>query len=210
MNFKKLNKTQMTIVLSGFYIFFSLIANIASTKLITFGSFVTDAGFIYYLVFTWRDLLHKQLGKKAVLTTIYLAAVVNILATFYFQLIVNLPPETEWAILGQSAWEFIFGIQFRIVLGSILAFIFSELVDTFVYSWWVKKHKTRQWLRVFVSNSVSMPVDTILFSIIAFWGVVSFNVLIEIFWTNIILKFVATGLTFWMIYLVPEKKIYVE
>ncbi|MDD4487137.1 MAG: VUT family protein, partial [Methanothrix soehngenii] len=63
----KLDKTQATIILCGFYLFFSLAGNIAATKVTYFGSLVMDAGFIYSLTFTWRDLIHKQLGERAAL-----------------------------------------------------------------------------------------------------------------------------------------------
>jgi len=43
-----------------------------------------DAGFIYSLTFTWRDLIHKQLGRRAAITTIWLAAAINLLAALYF------------------------------------------------------------------------------------------------------------------------------
>ena len=66
----KLSKLQATILLSGVYIFLSFAGNIAATKIITVGRLVMDAGIIYALTFTWRDLIHKQLGKKAAITTI--------------------------------------------------------------------------------------------------------------------------------------------
>lgn len=43
----KLDKIQATIILCGFYLFFSLAGNIAATKVTSFGSLVMDAGFIY-------------------------------------------------------------------------------------------------------------------------------------------------------------------
>jgi len=70
----KIDRTQATIILCGLYLFFSLAGNIAATKVTYFGSLVMDAGFIYSLTFTWRDLIHKQLGQRAAITTIWLAS----------------------------------------------------------------------------------------------------------------------------------------
>jgi len=209
----KLSKTQATIILCGVYIFISLASNIAATKVTYFGKLIMDAGFIYALTFTWRDLIHKQLGKKAALTTIYVAAVINIIAALYFQLVVMLPAETSWAAAGgQKAWEFLFGIQLRIVIGSVIAFLISEIIDTFVYQYWtlgIGKGKP-QWTRVFISNSFSIPIDSILFPIIAFIGIVPGTVILQMFLTNIAVKAIVTLFTFWMIYLVPEDPIYVS
>ena len=208
-----LDRTQAAIILSGLYLFFSLAGNIAATKVTYFGGLVMDAGFIYSLTFTWRDLIHKQLGQKAAVTTIWLSAAVNLLAALYFQLVVLLPAQTDWANGGgQTAWEFLFSLQMRIVLASILTALIAELIDTKVYQLWTRggREKWPQWTRVFASNSVSIPVDSLLFPIIAFAGVVGAEGLQQMVWTNIIVKGLVTALVFWTIYLVPEKPIYEE
>jgi queuosine precursor transporter len=209
----KIDRTQAAIILSGLYLFFSLAGNIAATKVTYFGGLVMDAGFIYSLTFTWRDLIHKQLGEKAAVTTIWLAAAVNLLAALYFQLVVLLPAQTDWANGGgQTAWEFLFSLQMRIVLASILTALIAELIDTKVYRLWTQsgREKWPQWTRVFASNSVSIPVDSLLFPVIAFAGVLGAEGLQQMIWTNIIVKALVSVLVFWTIYLVPEKPIYWE
>ncbi len=208
-----LSKTQMAVVLASFYIFFSLAANIAASKVTYFGALVMDAGIIYAFTFTWRDLIHKQLGKRTAIITILVSAIINLLAALYFQFVLLLPAESEWASAGgQSAWEFIFGLQLRIVIGSIITMVIAELIDTLVYHYWTKGigKKLPQFLRVFVSNGVSVPVDSILFPIIAFIGVLGWDIIFQMFLTNIAIKYIITLVSFWMIYLVPEKPLYVH
>lgn len=209
----KLNKTQVTIILAGIYIFLQMVADIAAAKVIVLGKIVMDAGIIYSLTFTWRDVIHKQLGKKAAQTAIILAGIINVIMVWYFIFVVKLPPESSWAAAGgQKAFEFVFGIVPRIVIASIIAEIISELIDTEVYQWWVKglgKNKP-QWLRVVISNSISIPIDSLIFPIVAFSGVLPVSVLIIMIFSNILTKAVITALSFWMIYLVPEKPIYTE
>ena len=208
-----IDRTEASIILCGLYIFFSLAGNIAATKVTYFGSMVMDAGFIYSLTFTWRDLIHKQLGQRAALTTIWLAAAINLLAAAYFQIVVMMPAQIDWAASGgQSAWEFLFSLQLRITLASILTALIAELIDTKVYQLWTRGRRAGwpQWTRVAVSNSISIPVDSLLFPIIAFAGVVGTEGLHQMFWTNIIVKAAITALVFWTIYLVPERPIYEE
>ncbi len=221
----QMDKTQATIILCGFYLFFSLTGNIAATKVTYFGDLVMDAGFIYALTFTWRDLIHKQLGRKAAITTIWLAAGINLLAALYFQLVVLLPAQPEWASAGgQAAWTFLFGfinsssagwqsvfsLQMRIVLASIITALLSETIDTQVYHFWThgRGNSLPQWTRVFASNGVSIPVDSILFPVIAFTGILGSEAMVQMFWTNITVKTLVTLMVFWTIYLVPEKPIY--
>jgi uncharacterized integral membrane protein (TIGR00697 family) len=206
-----IDRTQAAIILCGLYLFFSLAGNIAATKVTYFGGLVMDAGFIYSLTFTWRDLIHKQLGKSAAITTIWLSAAINLIAALYFQLVVLLPAQGDWASAGgQVAWSFLFGLQMRIVIGSILTALVAELIDTQVYHHWTRgaRRSWPQWTRVFASNSISIPVDSLLFPIIAFAGVVGAEGLQQMIWTNIIVKAIVTILVFWTIYLVPEDPIY--
>ncbi|MBD3204358.1 queuosine precursor transporter [Candidatus Woesearchaeota archaeon] len=207
----KINKVQLTIILAGVYIFLQMTADIAAAKVISLGGFIMDAGMIYALTFTWRDLIHKQLGKKAAQTVIILAGVINVLMALYFIFVTSLPAESGWAQAGgQVSWEFIFGLVPRIVIASIIAEVVSELIDTEVYSWWTRgigKNKP-QWLRVVVSNAISIPIDSIIFPVVAFSGVLGTSAMIVMFFSNILVKAVITVLSFWMIYLVPEKKLY--
>jgi len=209
----KLDKVQATIILVGVYIFLQMTADIAAAKVIVIGKIVMDAGIIYSFTFTWRDLIHKQLGKKAAQTSIILAGIINILMVLYFIFVVKLPAESSWAALGgQKAFEFVFGIVPRIVIASILAEIVSELVDTQVYHWWtsgIGRNKP-QWSRVVISNSISIPIDSVIFPLVGFFGTLPFSVLIVMMLSNILTKAIITALSFWMIYLVPEKPIYVE
>jgi uncharacterized PurR-regulated membrane protein YhhQ (DUF165 family) len=224
----KIDKTQATIILVGSYLFFSFGGNIGATKITYFGNLVMDAGFLYSLTFTWRDLIHKQLGRRAAITTIWFAAVINLSAALYFQLIVALPAQPEWSEAGgQMAWNFLFGIidtssgiwwqsllslQLRIVLGSIITALIAESIDTLVYHLWTRGigMKRPQWTRVFASNAVSIPIDSILFPIIAFAGIIGIDAMLQMFVTNVIVKTIVTLLFFWTIYLVPEKPIYIE
>ncbi|MBN1502761.1 queuosine precursor transporter [Candidatus Woesearchaeota archaeon] len=224
----RLTKTQVAVILSGVYIFLQMAADIAATKVIVLGRLVMDAGIIYAFTFTWRDVIHKQLGKKAAQTAIILAGIINIIMALYFQFAVMLPPEPVWGasfwnatslMVGtneasrgaQAAWEFIFGLIPRIVIASIIAEVVSELIDTEVYQWWTTGFgkKKPQWLRVIISNSISIPIDSIIFPAIAFSGVLSIDVLWIMVLSNILVKAIVTILSFWMIYLVPEKKMYV-
>ncbi|PIN87201.1 hypothetical protein COV19_00940 [Candidatus Woesearchaeota archaeon CG10_big_fil_rev_8_21_14_0_10_44_13] len=208
-----LTKTQVTLILGGIYIFMQMVAQIAASKAIVLGFMVMDAGIIYSFTFTWRDLVDKQIGKKATQTLIFLAAAINVMMALYFQFVIALPPEPQWmAAGGQQAWTLIFGLVPRIVFASVIAMVIAELVDTEVYHWWTEgigKNRPQYW-RVFISNAISIPIDSALFPIIAFGGMLGPGVLFIMFLSNIAVKIVITLLSFWMIYLVPEKPIYVS
>ncbi|MCJ7548415.1 MAG: queuosine precursor transporter, partial [Anaerolineae bacterium] len=91
----------------------------------------------------------------------------------------------------------------RIVLASIVAEVVSELLDTELYQLWVSRVTRRyQWARVLVSNSVSVPVDSLVFVWIAFGGVLPAVVVWSIFWANVLVKGMMTLISLPAIYLV--------
>lgn len=195
------------IVVVSLYIAAQMLADIASLKIALVAGFSVDAGtFIYPLTFTLRDLVHKRLGIAAARTVVILAAAVNLFMAGFFQFAVRLPQDPDWG-LGRE-FEAILGPVWRIVAASILAEVVSELIDTEVYRWWVGRVTARfQWMRVLASNSLSIPVDSLIFCWGAFGGVLPAAVVWSIFSANVILKGLVTLASLPGIYLVKEPQL---
>jgi hypothetical protein len=192
------------IVVIGLYIAAQMLADVASLKIALVAGFSVDAGtFIYPLTFTLRDLVHKRLGIAAARITVILAAAINLFMAGFFQFAVRLPEDPQWG-LGRE-FEAILGPVWRIVAASIAAEVLSELIDTEIYRWWVGRVTARfQWMRVLASNSLSIPVDSLIFCWGAFGGVLPAAVVWSIFFANVILKGLVTLASLPGIYLVKE------
>jgi uncharacterized integral membrane protein (TIGR00697 family) len=194
------------------YIAAQMLADIASLKIALIGSFSIDGGtFIYPFTFTLRDLVHKLLGKRAARTLVITAAAVNLAMAALLAFVVWLPVDPEWDRLlesgAQAAFAFVLGPVWRIVAASIAAEVVSELLDTEIYHLWVTRVTARyQWLRVLTSNTISVPVDSLIFSWGAFGGVLPAVVVWSIFWSNVLVKGVITLISLPGIYLVPERE----
>lgn len=194
--------TLLSIIVSA-YIAAQLLADVASLKLALIADRAIDGGtLIYPLTFTLRDLIHKVAGKRVARTMIFIAAAANLFMALLFWVVDWLPvvpdsgPQSELfgAVLG-PVW--------RIVAASIIAEVVAELIDTEAYSAWVARFRHRhQWGRVLFSNLIAIPVDSVLFAVIAFSGVVSAGVVTEIIFTNIGVKIAVTVLSIPLIYLV--------
>ncbi|MCU0604505.1 MAG: queuosine precursor transporter, partial [Desulfobacterales bacterium] len=151
------------ILVVGLYIAAQMLADVASLKIALVAGFSIDAGtFVYPLTFTLRDLVHKRLGLAAARTVVLLAAAVNLFMALFFQFAVRLPEDPAWG-LGRE-FAAILGPVWRIVTASIVAEVVSEFLDTELYRWWVARVTPRfQWMRVLVSNSLSIPLDSLIF-----------------------------------------------
>jgi len=192
------------IIVISIYIAAQLLSDIGSLKIAFIAGFSIDAGtFIYPLTFTIRDLVHKQLGKTAARTVIFLAAAINLFMVAFFQFVAWLPQDPSWG-LGEEFAK-ILGPVWRIVIASIVAEVIGELIDTEVYHFWVSRITRKyQWARVLISNAVSIPVDSLIFCWGAFGLTLPNSVVWSIFFANVIVKGLVTIVSLPAIYLVGE------
>lgn len=198
--------TTSAVVIISVYIAAQLLSDVGSLKIARIAGFSIDAGtFIYPLTFTIRDLVHKELGKKAARSVIVLAAAINLFMAAFFQFAAWLPQDPVWG-LGKE-FASILGPVWRIVIASIAAEVISELIDTEVYHFWVIRITQKyQWARVLTSNAVSIPIDSLIFCWMAFGFVLPHSVVWSIFFANIIVKGLVTVISLPAIYLVKEKE----
>lgn len=155
----------------GIYVGAQVIANVTSTKIGVFAGRAVDMGtFIYPITFTLRDVIHKTLGKRLARVVVLTAAGVNVFLALYLQWAARFPSDSSYA-LGPE-FSAVLAPLWRITAASIVAMVVSELVDGEVYAWFVERITTRyQWLRVVVSNAVSVPIDNIVFAVGAFGSI---------------------------------------
>lgn len=197
--------SQIGVIVVAAYIGAQMISDIASLKIgVVLGLAVDMGTFIYPITFTLRDVVHKVLGKRNAQTVIITAAVINLFMAAYFSWVASVPSDPDWG-LG-SEFSAILGPIWRIVVASILAEVVSELIDTEVYQWYVDRFGGRnQWARVVLSNAISIPVDSLIFSIGAFGWALSWSVVWQIFLFNLAVKYLVSLLSIPLIYLVPER-----
>ncbi|MCH7668749.1 MAG: queuosine precursor transporter [Acidobacteria bacterium] len=194
---------QILALLAAAYVSAQLLADITSLRIVDIGGFAMDGGtLIYPITFTLRDMVHKVAGKRVARTLIFASAAINLVMAGLFWIVtnMNLIPETgpQSELFGD-----VLGPVWRIVFASIIAEVISELVDTEIYSRWVKNFGERmQWGRVLSSNIVAIPIDSVIFALIAFGGVFSGAVVADIIRTNILIKGIVTLLSIPLIYLV--------
>jgi uncharacterized integral membrane protein (TIGR00697 family) len=198
----------------GAYAGAQVIADVASVKIgTTFGRAVDMGTFIYPITFTLRDVVHKALGKRAARSMIVTAAAVNLFMALYLQWAARAPADQSFAY--DHEFRTVLGPLWRIVVASIIAEVISELADTEVYHWFVRRVTTRhQWARVLASNAVSVPIDNVLFAVLAFGSLplladhqltLPWSAVWDVFVVNLTVKAAVSGLSLPLIYLSPDR-----
>lgn len=194
------------VILVGAYLAAQIFADITSLRIVLIAGFSIDAGtLVYPFTFTLRDLVHKVAGVHVARTLIFLAAGLNIAMAALFWLVAQLPADP--AVGAQLEFATVLAPVWRIVFASILAEVVSELLDTEAYRLWGRRFGNRyQWGRVLVSNAVSVPVDSAVFVVGAFAGVLPADVVLSIFAANVLLKSAVTLVSLPGIYIVKGRE----
>lgn len=153
---------------------------------------------LWPLEFVMTDIVNEYYGPKAV-RRISLTAVVLISYAFLMYFVaIGVPPADFWISSGtqngvanmQTSFSAIFGQGMRIIVGSLVAFLVSQLVDVYVF------HKIKRvtgdkhiWLRATGSTLISQLIDSYIVLFIAFSGVFSWQMILAIGVVNYCYKF---------------------
>ncbi|MEY4919691.1 MAG: hypothetical protein RLZZ431_873, partial [Bacteroidota bacterium] len=132
---------------------------------------------LWPLEFVITDIVNEYFGPKAVRRISYTAVALISYAFLMFYLAMRVAPAQFWVESRtadgipnmQLAFESIFGQGMWIILGSLVAFLVSQLIDVYVF------HKIKKmtgekmiWLRATGSTVVSQLVDSFVVLFIAF------------------------------------------
>ena len=186
-----MNSENKLLLISGLFIVSLAAANILSgAKLVSIFGFTIDAGIICYpLTFLFSDAISEVWGKRTARTVIWVGFSANLVMVLLVWLGGLLPPSPEWWTT-QGTYQSLLGSVPRIVFASMAAYLISQHHDVFAFHFWRRKTNGRWlWMRNNLSTIVSQGLDTVIFGVIAFYGVVPFNVLIgEIIFVQYVIK----------------------
>ncbi|TDM42433.1 VUT family protein [Macrococcoides goetzii] len=171
----------------------TVIANIQVTKSVElFGITATLGNVLFASIYLATDILNDRYGRKVAKKAVWLgfasAIIMTILMTTSLQFT---PTETD---IAQKSMQTLFGVVPRIVLGSIIAYIIGQYVDVYLFNL-IKKYFSSEktfFVRAYGSTIFSSIVDTALFSLIAFTGLMPNNIVFEIFITTYLFKLAST------------------
>ncbi|MFZ2886286.1 MAG: queuosine precursor transporter [Minisyncoccia bacterium] len=179
------------------YITSLVAANTLGLKIMPFwfGLHLSVGVFMFPIVFLMTDVVGELYGKKVARFFVLAGFVSTALWILYSFLSLAMP----WAAAGEwvhESYNTVFGISARIAVASLIAFAIAEYQDVFAFfffkKWWGDKFF---WLRSALSNLWSQLLDTVIFMVIAFYGVYSNETLLSIIITWWLFK-VAMGLVY--------------
>jgi len=166
-----------------------IIANIQVLKTVQiFGLAATLGNIVYATSFLVTDILSENHGKDEAKKAVWVGFFAVLVMTLFMNIALwFVPAPSDFA---QGALSTIFLVMPRIAGASLVAYILSQRHDVWAYSFWRSRFpEDRQiWIRNNLSTMVSQLIDSIIFVLIAFWGIYETGVLIDILITTYLFK----------------------
>lgn len=155
-----------------------IVANIIEQKLIMIGPVEATAGLLIFPVsYIVNDLIAEVWGFRKVRLIIWYGFFMNFLAVFVFRLSIWVPGSENFT--HGDAFNLVLGNTMRITIASFVAFLTGSFLNAYVMSKMKILQKGRGFsIRAVLSTLIGEGADSIVFFIIAFYGVIPNNDLI--------------------------------
>jgi len=176
--------------LSTLFVGFCLLANILAVKKIDLGPFVLTGGlFVFPITFLLTDAINEIFGRIVANRLVWFGFASMALAAAVIQIVIAVPPSAMWG--EQEAFQTVLGGTLRITIASMVAYLVSQFHDVWAFDFWKKKTKGKYlWLRNNASTVVSQTIDSTIFILIAFAGLMPNSALIPMITGQLVVKWI--------------------
>jgi uncharacterized integral membrane protein (TIGR00697 family) len=192
-------KSNLYLLLSAFFIGNALLAELTGVKIFSLGKILQDlfqgsemfqhmpplnmsiGVVIWPLVFITTDIMNEYFGRQGVRKVSLISAALIAYSLIFLVIANKLPPADFWLQNNQNgpsgntfdinyAYNAVFRQGVNIIIGSITAFLVSQLIDVYTFQYLKKLTGHRSlWLRATGSTVISQLVDSFLILWIAFY-----------------------------------------
>ena len=172
--------------LVGFYIIYLTASQIVSARILEFNLgvvvlFAPAGVLIYPFIAQVIDMINEVYGVTLAHVAIFIAFITQVLWVLFIVMINSFPAAPFFTY--EDAWQALFSMSIRITIASWVAFLICSNVDAIVFDRIKKRFLAREkaycrstltnpwvWLRSSASDAISLTLDSIIFVVVAFAG----------------------------------------
>jgi len=163
-----------------------LLANLQGPKLTVIFGMQTSLGVIFYSsIFFATDLMSEKFGKKeadrAVLMGFSISVIILLMLSISLLFLPSIQGNQTFSTEVHQAFVTILDFTPRFIIGSLFSYLISQRFDVWCFHkikhWTNGKHL---WLRNNLSTMASQTIDTTLYSLVVWWGVVDLETAIQL------------------------------
>ncbi|MDI6654365.1 MAG: queuosine precursor transporter [Candidatus Hydrothermarchaeota archaeon] len=149
--------------------------------------------FAYILIYCVANILNESEGKREGIKIIVVGLFANILFLVNLRL-ENLIPEAKGIFpdYASQTFNWLVSTEVRIVAGSLLAYCIAMWLNNYLYN---SKPERNLIVKYMLAIGAAQVIDTIVFHITAYLGLVEFNALVGSIFSTLVLKFIIAALS---------------
>jgi hypothetical protein len=148
------------------------IAGVLGNKQVALGPLAVEAGIFAFLLLVVVSSAVAELHGRGIANRLVLIGFVPLIASILLSLLVlAVPAAPDMAPERLSAFETMMGGTPRIWIGGIVAYGISQTLNVLIFSKMKREGGRMLWLRAGVAGVLSQIVDTLIFIMVAFYGV---------------------------------------
>ncbi len=149
-----------------------VMASVLANKIVMFGPFSVPGGVIVFsMTFLLTDILSEVWGKQYARKAVWAGFYANVVLAMSIYIVLAWQP-APYAAGASGMFAEVLGLTPRIILAGWIAYLVSQHHDIWAFHLWKRVTKGRHlWLRNNASTIVSQLLDSVIFIVIAFYGV---------------------------------------
>ena len=129
------------IIMAGIFITNAVVAELIGGKLIQIGPFIMSIGIIPWpVVFITTDLINEYYGRAGVRKLSLITASLIAYAFIILFISLKVPAAIGISTVNDEQFNAVFDQSMWIIVGSLVAFLFSQFIDVSVF--WLLRNKT--------------------------------------------------------------------
>jgi queuosine precursor transporter len=197
-------------IIGALFVTCLLISNIIAGKIISIWYWSVPAAIVIFpITYLFGDVLTEVYGFKKARLVIWTGFIMNFFMVLVFWLAIVLKYPVFWK--DQASYSTVLGMTPRIVLASLIAYLFGEFINSTILSIMKKGTKGRWlWTRTIGSTIFGQGIDSLIFITIAFAYVFSWNIVFQMVLVQWIIKtlyeIIATPATYAIVHYIKIKE----
>ncbi|MGB8816280.1 MAG: queuosine precursor transporter [Minisyncoccia bacterium] len=197
------NNSKYYLYIAVSFVAILIISNTVAVKLIGIGHIVfTGAFLIFPISYIFGDILTEVYGYKATRNIIWAGFFTQFLMVFCYSLVQIMPAASVWT--NQASYNVILGVVPRIAIASMIGYFCGEFANSYIMSKIkIKTEGKLLWVRTIGSTIVGQLLDSVLFTVIAFFATIPTHILLTMiavqYFGKVIYEIILTPVTYYLI-----------
>lgn len=171
--------SNLFVIICSLFVVCLLLSNLIASKIICIANVSLPAAVILFpITYIFSDIFTEVYGFRKSKMIIWIGFACNTFAVLVYMITIFLPYPDFWT--DQEAFVAVLGTTPRVLIASLFGYLFGEFANSIILSKLkVKMAGKNLWFRTIFSTIIGEALDTVIFILISFGGLIAGNVIFQ-------------------------------